>query len=797
MQRPIVILLLLWPLLAGAAGVCRPVSSDIECAERPHAATEMPAAMRDGMQNGMRDGVYAAQADTTIAVDRIEVTAIKQGIDLRREPVAATIVGARTIERDRIDAVKRLAHYVPNLHMPDYGSRMTSSIYVRGLGARIDQPVVGLNIDNVPVLNKNNFDTELADAVRIEVLRGPQATLYGRNTMGGVVNVYTRSPLEYEGVRLAAEFGSGATWRLRASAYYRIAPDLGVAVTGYYGRSNGLFENLHTGERCDVERSGGGRWRLQWRGGNGLRIDNTLSFSVLDEGGYPYAYAGREPLMHDGQIVIRPGEIRYNDPCAYRRTTVSDGLTIRRDWAVCTLSSITSYSYSDDAMTLDQDFTPRSYFTLRQALREHALTEDLVVRAKEGKRYEWLFGAFGFYRHGTMHAPVVFKRAGIEELIIANANQYLGPVWNEVYATDVERLPLRSDFRNPVGGGALYHESNLRFGGWRITLGLRFDAERTALEYRSRVAMDYTVSRDGGAPRPAHVAIDDRNRIAHTYCEWLPKAAVQYDFGGGRSLYLSAAKGYKAGGFNTQMFSDILSEKLKWKMAGSQYDEPDLMSYRPEYSWNYELGGRFACADGAVRGDAALFCIDCRDQQLTVFPEGQTTGRMMTNAGRTRSCGAEATLHLEPQRAVAVDIAYGFTDARFVRYRTAGKNADGDPVVIDYAGKQIPYAPRHTLSLGAAWSIATGVAWLGDLVLQAGMRGAGRIYWDEENTRSQSFYTLVDASLRLEHTRYSLALWGRNLADTRYEVFRFESMGREFAQRGRPRTFGITLNIHI
>ena len=112
--------------------------------------------------------------DTTIVVDRVQVSAVKQGLVLRSEPVASTILGERTVARQHVDAVKRLTDLVPNLHIPDYGSRMTSSIYVRGLGARIDHPAIGMNIDNVPVMNKNAFDTELADIERIEVLRGPQ-----------------------------------------------------------------------------------------------------------------------------------------------------------------------------------------------------------------------------------------------------------------------------------------------------------------------------------------------------------------------------------------------------------------------------------------------------------------------------------------------------------------------------------------------------------------------------------------------------------------------------------------------
>ena len=111
--------------------------------------------------------------DTVVHVDRIQVTAIKQGLDLRSSPVASTVLGSRTLGRTRTSALKEVSELVPNFFVPDYGSRMTSSIYVRGLGARIDQPAMGMNVDNVPLMNKNNYDFELVDAERIEVLRAP------------------------------------------------------------------------------------------------------------------------------------------------------------------------------------------------------------------------------------------------------------------------------------------------------------------------------------------------------------------------------------------------------------------------------------------------------------------------------------------------------------------------------------------------------------------------------------------------------------------------------------------------
>lgn len=740
-------------------------------------------------------------ADTVIVVDKVQVTAIKQGLVLRSQPVAASIIGSRAIERCGIGAVKNLSQTVPNFHAPDYGSRMTSSIYVRGLGARIDQPVIGLNIDNVPVLNKDNFDTELADVERIEVLRGPQSTLYGRNTMGGVVNVYTRSPLTYEGVRLTAEYGSGDSYRFRASSYYKLAPDLGMAVTGYYTHTGGFFDNDYTGEKCDWERLGGGRWKIQWRNSKGLRIDNTLSFSVLDQGGYPYAYVGKE-IVRDGKTVIRHGQISYNDPSSYRRTNISDGLTVRYDAEKYSISSITSYQYSDDEMLLDQDFTPDSYFTLRQARREHAVTEDLVFRSRDGRRYGWLFGAFGFYRHGTMDAPVNFKQTGIDELILKNANENdktYRYAWGRADGTGSGELFLGSDFRMPSAGGALYHESNYTAGRWRFTAGLRFDFEHARLSYRNYTSTCYTKTliKDGTVyERP--VEIDNRRTLKQNFSEFLPKFSVMYAFDEIRNLYITVAKGYKSGGFNTQIFSDVLQQELMNQMGiGEVYDVRNGVTYKPEYSWNYEAGGHFSCMDGAVRGDFAVFYIDVRDQQLTVFPPGQTTGRMMTNAGRTRSLGVEAALQVSPWRTLDINAAYGYTDARFVRYETTVKNDAGDPVRVSYKDNRIPYAPQHTFSAGAAWTVPTGVKWLGDLVLQAGVSCAGRIWWNEENSLSQPFYALANASVRFEHKNYSLDIWGRNLGGTNYDVFYFKSIGNEFVQRGRPRTFGITLNINI
>lgn len=712
--------------------------------------------------------------DTVVQVDRVQVTAIKQGMVLRNQPMAATVLGSRTLRNGHIGALKDVSELVPNLYIPDYGSRMTSSLYVRGLGARIDQPVMGMNVDNVPVLNKNNYDFEMVDVERIEVLRGPQSTLYGRNTMGGVVNIYTLSPLSYQGVRLGMEYGSGNTMRLRASTYHKLREGLGIAAAVWYTQSDGFFDNLATGEKCDWEKLGGGRFKLQWRGTNGLRIENTASFSMLKQGGYPYA-------------SVETGQINYNDPSSYRRTNFSDGFTLRYDAETFSVSSITGYQYSDDEMILDQDFLADSYFTLRQAVREHIVTEDIVFRSRNTQVYDWLFGAFGFYKHGRMEAPVLFKRDGIDRLILDNANAH-DPEYRYAWLDDT--LPLDSRFRMPNLGAALYHESNIRTGRWHFTLGVRVDYEHARLRYDNYTEARYTKThRENGTEYRQEWRLDEGGWLKQDFIEVLPKVAVRYEFNHSNSLYISASKGYKAGGFNTQMFSDVLQQKMMKKMGfGTVYDIGRVVTYKPEKSWNYEIGGHLSTTKGYLRADFALFWIDCRNQQITVFPEGTTTGRMMTNAGRTRSLGGEVAVEATPWRHFDIGLSYGYTHATFRRYN------DGKQ---DFRGNRIPYAPEHTTSLRAAWTIPTGVSWLGDLVLSASARGVGRIWWNEANTLSQPFYVLCEASVRFEQEHYSVDFWGRNLGGTAYDTFYFESIGNAFLQHGRPRTFGITLNINI
>lgn len=716
--------------------------------------------------------------DTLVTVlEEVNVTSVKQMSRLREQPEAATLLTRAQIEQAGALELRGISDVVPNFYMPEYGSRITSTIYVRGIGARMDNPSVGLNVDNVPYLNKDAYDFDITDIASVEMLRGPQSTLYGRNTMAGVINISTLSPMRYQGWRLTAEGGNGGRARVAAGWYHKFAPSFGLSINGAYSHLDGFFQNEYNGKKIDGENNWSGRVKANWNISRELTLQNVASVGILRQGGYPYESKAS-------------GKIEYNDTCFYRRFTFSDGLTLRYAPERFILTSISAVQYLDDNMTLDQDFLPQDFFTLTQKKKDTAVSEDIVVRNNGGgEKYDWLFGLFGFYKNLDMQAPVTFKDKGISDLIESHRNEA-----NPSYPIkwDSRSFSLNSDFANRTFGVALYHKSELTLGNFCLSGALRLDYERSWLDYHSYCATSYTIlRREGEGYEPYHnipVDIDDYGKLKRDFLTLLPELAAVYSFPSGTgNLYGKISKGYKAGGFNTQMFSDVLQQRLMGIMGiGASYDVDDVVGYKPEQSWNYEIGGHFNLLSSSLVVDAALFYIDCRDQQLTMFPDGTTTGRIMTNAGKTRSFGGEFSLAWHATDRLSFNGSYGYTNARFRQFHNG---------ISDFKGKYLPYAPGNTLYIQGLYTIPTGVPFLKNIILDVNLRGTGKIYWNESNEDYQRFYALLGASVTLGDDKMSLRIWGKNITDTSYHTFYFMSMGNEFFQRGKGVEVGATLRV--
>lgn len=722
-------------------------------------------------------------------IELVEISASLKSENRGSKPISATTMTMAQIEQRGIGSIKELSLIAPNFYQPDYGSSITSSIYVRGFGSRIDQPVLGLTIDDVPVMNKNSYDFDLFDIRRIELLRGPQGTLYGRNTSGGVMNITSLSPFDWQGFRAMVELKSNLSQRGSMAFYSKPTERLGVSFTVAGNNEMGYFSNTYNDTMCDAGYNFGGRLRLQWMANSSFSLDNILTAGYTNEGGYAYHLYNPESGTYN--------PIAYNDPSNYKRLTVSDGLVLHWNSDKIRLQSTTSIQYLGDVMTLDQDFTPKSMFTLSQQQSELAITEDIVIRnANTTSRWQWLCGLFGFAKWLDMSSPVTFKHDGVEELILGNINSGIHTVFpDNNIKFDTDNFVISSDFNIPTYGTALYHQSYFDFGRWRLTAGIRFDIEHTSMEYHSQAELGYMFDYTMTDYKP--ILTEFKGREKQLFWEILPKLSIEYTTSVG-NIYGTITRGYKSGGYNTQIFSDILQSKMMNDMlsdlgielesaAGqTSYDSASATRYKPETSWNFEVGSHLRPVKG-LNIDAAAFWIECFDQQVTVLPKGMSTGRMMSNAARARSYGVELSVDYG-YRGFNIRGDYGYTNARFRKYN------DG---VEEYAGKRIPYSPEHTAALIASYTWLIDNPTLHHITLSADWRGTGSIYWNEANTLKQPFYSLMGAQLTLRMNRVQLTIWGRNLLNTKYDQFYFKSVGNEFFSKGKPLSAGIKVNVTI
>ena len=191
--------------------------------------------------------------DTTKVIDIEEVVIIaspKETSKLRQLPASVSLISQKDMQANHITSLKSASSIVPNFFMPDYGSRLTSAMYIRGIGSRINTPAVGMYVDNIPYLDKSAFDFNFYDIERIDILRGPQGTLYGRNTMGGLVKVHTRSPFSYQGTDVKLSYGSGNNHHSASlTHYHRINERFAFSAGGYYEGADGFFTNAFLNQK--------------------------------------------------------------------------------------------------------------------------------------------------------------------------------------------------------------------------------------------------------------------------------------------------------------------------------------------------------------------------------------------------------------------------------------------------------------------------------------------------------------------------------------------------------------------
>lgn len=504
-------------------------------------------------------------ANDTASLQNIEISGIvvsssRSETKLRELPVAVSVVNNATIVRNDVANLNQLGALVPNVSMPEYGSRLTSPVYIRGIGSRINNPSIGLYVDNIPFFEKSAFNFDFFDIERVEILRGPQGTLYGRNSMGGLINVVTRHPMRYQGTDVRLTAGNYGVYSANVSHHAKVGNKFAWSLSANTLHQDGFFTNEYSGAKIAKLNSYGLRNRLVYQLTDNMTIENVAAFEQSVQDGYPYA------VYDDSAGVTEP--INYNQPSSYDRTMFSDGLSLRFAGKGWEFTNTLSYQYIDDSQKVDQDFTEDSSYFVVQDQNQQMLANEWVARSNGKGWYRWLVGAFGFMQE-------VGSTVSLEDYA------------RSMYYT--------KGYDYSLIGGAIFHQSVFVPVKWlEITAGLRYDYEKNLLHYT------YSGTRAGN-PLPA---------VDTTYPHFaderlIPKLSIAFLFGKS-SVYISNSQGYKPGGYN------------------STFESPEQLTFDSETSQNIEVGTKLSLIGDNIYIDAAIFKTLLTNQQIyRTVPSGR------------------------------------------------------------------------------------------------------------------------------------------------------------------------------
>jgi outer membrane receptor protein involved in Fe transport len=691
--------------------------------------------------------------DTThvVNLNEVVINSLKE-TSPQQTPLSSTVLSSKSINSFQVANVRDLSGLVPNFYIPDYGSAMSTTSYIRGIGSRNSGQSMGLYVDNVPYFEKSTFDFDFYDIKQVEVLRGSQGTLYGRNAEGGIVNIYTLSPLNYQGTKLSLTGGNYGLVNVKVAHYAKFNDHLGVSVSGYYNHDNGFFTNTYNGKDADATTSAGGRAKLDWSISPNFKAQYNFNLDYVDQGAFPY---GAYDLTTNK--VSQPN---FNDTSTYTRTMITNSLFLQYKTKDVVLSSTTSHQYYSDNMKMDLDYSKKDNMALEQIQKQNAFNEEINLKSNTKNDYQWSFGATGFIQTIDMNSPLNMKNYG---------------------------LSIPGFFNTNNKGTALFHQStlnNLLVAGLSATVGLRLDYENAALDYNTYVDQ---------VP-----AAKFKGNQSVSFVELLPKFSLKYAWSDRQFIYATTSRGYKTGGFNVQMFSDLLTNALP-PLNELNPDIRKTILYKPEFSWNYELGGQCLSFNDRLKSSLSLFYINVNDMQLAkIF--SSTSGRVITNAGQVVSKGLEFSLDANLGGGFSAGLNYGYAHATFKNYTDTLKSYSNTGSIVykpvDYKGKYVPYAPQNTLSLSGTYEHSFKHCFIDRLMATVQYTGIGKIYWTEANDVSQAFYSLVNAKAGVTKGAFGLDLWAKNLFDKEYNAFYFYS-GGNYGQSGKPMQMGATLKFEF
>ena len=691
--------------------------------------------------------------DEARQLDAVLVSAQKTEESLQEIPFSISALSARQVQQFRLWNARELTAIVPNLYSANSGDdRNVTSI--RGIATTSYDQAVATYIDGVNQFGLDTYIPQLFDVDRIEVLRGPQGTLYGRNAMGGVINIITRQPTN--ATTGFAEISVGNFSQQRYSAGIRtplIKNKLFAGAALLYSKRDGFYENEFNNSAYDRQSSITGNYYLKYIANEQWTFNlNAKHNDARNNGPFPLAFpqSAIDEFLDAGHVLNQNATSKMID------NTFNTSLVVNYAGHSFNFSSQTAYQSNHRYYTLplDGDFSPIDGITIINNYGDEwnkvkVWTQEFRLSSPAANKthLKWTAGTYLFSQDNPVKQATHF---GMDAGMLGSPD------------TDFSSI-TSSKAKNTgiaVFGQIVYAVTDK----FDIIGGLRFDYEKKKIS----VLGEYQKSTD-----PVLVTRPDTSANT-SFNAFSPKLGLMYRIAPNSNVFATYSRGYRTGGLT--------------QLSATDPTQPPLYPYKPEYSNNVEIGIKNNFFDNRLRLNMAFFLTQVTDVQVPtlILPDAITITR---NAGKLNSKGAELELATTPVRGLEVEYNFGFTDAEYKNLKLSQGGTS-----VDLSGKKQVFTPDITSMLAAQYSYDIGSKKQCKLVVRGEWMQLGEQYFDLGNSISQDAYSLLNAKIGISSRIGEIMFWGRNMGDKRYIAYAYDFGAIHI---GNPRTYGVTLRANF
>ncbi|RWY50874.1 TonB-dependent receptor [Mucilaginibacter gilvus] len=679
-------------------------------------------------------------------LDEVVVTAQKSEEAAQQIPASISTLSAKQVQEYKVWNLKDITAIVPNLYTASPGDdRNVTSI--RGVATTSYDPAVATYIDGVNQFSLDTYIPQLFDVERIEVLRGPQGSLYGRNAMGGVINVITKQPTNLTTGFAEVNFGSYGQKRISLGIRTPLVQDkLYLGVAGLYNGFDGFYNNQFNNTKLDKQHSFMGNYYLKYLATQNFNLTlNVKNYANRNNG--PFALSGSP-----GDALATPFQVNQNAVTKMIDNIFNASLSASYTGKDFNFTSNTAYqqNYRYYTVPIDGDFSPIDGVSV---INNYGPNFNKVKVTTQEFRFSspasatnirWTAGLYGFYRYAPTKTGTHFGADG--EMVGAPFPNF------STINTNIEH-----NYGTAVFGQVVF----VLDPKWDLTAGLRYDYEHKKEEIKGEFQMD------GDAP----VVTQNDTSSTASFKAFTPKLSLAYHVSEASNLYATYSRGFRAGGLS---------------QLGADPSSPPLFAYKPEYSNNFEVGSKNLFFDNKLRVNASLFYISINNAQVPtlVLPQAIVLTR---NAGKLRSKGAELELAATVLKGLDISYNFGYTHARYTDLKVPSNGA-----VVNLNGNHQVYTPDVTSMLALQYGYLLGRGT--KLVARGEWKYLGKQYFDLANNIEQKAYSTFNARLGVTTKRLDVFVWGTNLSNKNYIDYAYDFGASHL---GNPRMYGVTVRTNF